>query len=307
VVDDGSTDSTFELVNSFIETDSRIQLLSRDREPKGACACRNIGVERARGEYVIFLDSDDVIAPYCLEQRVNAFVHAGDVDFVVFPALTFYTHPGDDDFFWNVLTEENDLARFLQLDSPWQGTGPMWKRESFVKVGGWSETLACWQDIELSLRCFEKGMAYRTRYDLPPDLYLRRGAGNTISSAALRSPEKLASKREVLDRALSLMQTLPESQNGSAAKALASTVIIDHARGRAAGAALSLAWQNLRHRVFSPAEWLLLLCGIAAQSRGGRHLPGSASMQGIVTAYFGFPSTIGRVRYFHSATSRDGQ
>jgi hypothetical protein len=307
VVDDGSTDSTFELVNTFMESDSRIHLLSRSREPKGACVCRNIGVERATGEYVIFLDSDDVIAPHCLEQRVKAFAEAGDVDFVVFPALTFRAHPGDDNYFWNVLTAEPDLDRFLQLDSPWQGTGPMWKRESFIRVGGWAERLACWQDVELSLRCFEKGMSYRTRYDLPPDLFIRRGDGTTVSSAALRSPEKLASKREVLARALSLSQIRAEGWNGSAAKVLASTVIMDFARGRAPGAAVSLASQNRKNRVFSVTDWLIILCGIAAHSRVGRHLPGSASVQRIVAGYFGSQSTIGRVKYFSSSASQYGQ
>jgi glycosyltransferase involved in cell wall biosynthesis len=59
VVDDGSTDNTQTVVASV--TDARIQYLPKANGERGAA--RNYGFARARGEYVIFLDSDDVLLP----------------------------------------------------------------------------------------------------------------------------------------------------------------------------------------------------------------------------------------------------
>jgi len=307
VVDDGSTDDSLEVVRKFAESDSRIRLLSRSREPKGACTCRNIGVEKSRGEYVMFLDSDDIIAPWCLEQRVAAFAIAGEVDFVVFPALMFRNTPGDEDFLWNVITADSDLIRFLQLDSPWQGTGPMWKRESFIRVGGWAEDLRCWQDVELSIRGFEQGVSYATRYDLRPDLYLRRGDGQTISSSGLRSREKLASKREVLERALSLAKVEKNHRVKPAIRTLGTEVVLDHTIGRDSRGAFAIAWELARLGVYSAKDLTLVLAGIASHARGTNRLPGSPTVRRMVARRFGSSPTIGRVRYSPPSNAADNK
>jgi glycosyltransferase involved in cell wall biosynthesis len=60
VVDDGSKDNTAEVVRPFV-ADSRFQYLPKMNAERGAA--RNYGLDRARGEYVIFLDSDDLFHP----------------------------------------------------------------------------------------------------------------------------------------------------------------------------------------------------------------------------------------------------
>jgi glycosyltransferase involved in cell wall biosynthesis len=65
VVDDGSTDGTAEAVRPFEERDPRIRLLRK--ENAGLSAARNSGFEVARGRYVSFLDSDDLLMPGYLE------------------------------------------------------------------------------------------------------------------------------------------------------------------------------------------------------------------------------------------------
>ena len=62
VVDDGSTDSTREILESY---DNRIRLFTQGN--KGPGAARNLGLEHATGEYVTFLDSDDLWFPWTLE------------------------------------------------------------------------------------------------------------------------------------------------------------------------------------------------------------------------------------------------
>jgi len=69
VVDDASTDDTKEVVKRF--GDSRICYLRHEKN-RGAPWARNSGAEAARGEYLAFLDSDDVWYPRLLEQQVAA-------------------------------------------------------------------------------------------------------------------------------------------------------------------------------------------------------------------------------------------
>ena len=56
VVDDGSTDGSFEILQKYQEQDDRIIAIKRYKPTKGANVCRNIGLERALGKYVIFFE-----------------------------------------------------------------------------------------------------------------------------------------------------------------------------------------------------------------------------------------------------------
>lgn len=79
VVDDGSTDSTTELLKSFIEN----QTIRYERqEPLGVSAARNHGVSIARGRFIAFLDSDDLFLSTKLEKQIALFSNDPDLGFV---------------------------------------------------------------------------------------------------------------------------------------------------------------------------------------------------------------------------------
>ncbi|MCL6261229.1 glycosyltransferase family 2 protein [Aquiflexum sp. TKW24L] len=60
MVDDGSTDETWEILKQLVSTDTRIKIDQRPKSrSKGPSACRNIGVENSKGQYTAFLDADD--------------------------------------------------------------------------------------------------------------------------------------------------------------------------------------------------------------------------------------------------------
>lgn len=65
-VDDGSDDNSFGILEEYSKADGRIRAIRRTHE--GAGAARNAGLGEARGEYVIFLDSDDIFDPTLLEK-----------------------------------------------------------------------------------------------------------------------------------------------------------------------------------------------------------------------------------------------
>ena len=83
VVDDGSTDRSREIVRRYSDKDPRIILLERpaDRR-KGPSACRNIGFESARGDYIFYLDSDDLLEEHFCENAALEFHENSNLDFL---------------------------------------------------------------------------------------------------------------------------------------------------------------------------------------------------------------------------------
>ena len=69
VIDDGSTDRGPEICEELGRTDDRIRLYCQ--ENGGVSAARNYGIEMAGGEYIFFLDSDDVIHPFLLGEMIK--------------------------------------------------------------------------------------------------------------------------------------------------------------------------------------------------------------------------------------------
>lgn len=86
-VDDGSTDSSFEIVKEYAEKDPRFIAVSQKNG--GAGAARNNGLRRARGKYLSFLDSDDFFDERMLEEAYNK-AEETKADFVVFRSDQYY-------------------------------------------------------------------------------------------------------------------------------------------------------------------------------------------------------------------------
>lgn len=81
VVDDCSTDNTLDVVKSI--KDSRLKVFKLN-ENSGACVARNFGIEKAKGQYIAFQDSDDEWLPEKLEKQMIAFNKNADVVFCAF-------------------------------------------------------------------------------------------------------------------------------------------------------------------------------------------------------------------------------
>lgn len=70
IVDDCSSDQTVEIINDYAKQESRI-ILKRNKENRGAAYSRNKGIKYAQGEYIAFLDSDDLWDQKKLEMQVD--------------------------------------------------------------------------------------------------------------------------------------------------------------------------------------------------------------------------------------------
>lgn len=254
IVDDGSTDNSWEVLQSFAQKDARVKVFRREREPKGACACRNIAVSKSSGEYVMFLDTDDLLAPYCLQQRVDACLAKPECDFVIFPMLLFRKEPADLGLLWNIDKDEDDLLRVLYGDAICQGTGPLWKKKSFIEIGMWDERLKLWQDVELHIRSFLYPVTYQKRMDLQPDVYLRI-SDDSLSRVGYHAPQKLMSRVKVYKYAVEEIASKNKLQQYMPGlREMGIDVLISTINGRLYQESSELLLLTMKHGIFTEKE-----------------------------------------------------
>lgn len=85
-VDDGSTDSSAEIISGYSLKDNRVKLIKQQNQFAGVA--RNTGMKQATGEYIIFLDADDFFEPDMLEKAYEDII-AEDSDICVFNSNLF--------------------------------------------------------------------------------------------------------------------------------------------------------------------------------------------------------------------------
>lgn len=138
LVNDGSPDSSGDICREYVEKDSRFHYF--EKENGGLSDARNYGIERARGEYLTFIDSDDYIDPLHLEYLYNTLMN-NDADISVSNYMnyhtsidTFYLHTFGDYYEKNYSSEEllDNLAILerndLSFSTIW---GKLYKRSVF--------------------------------------------------------------------------------------------------------------------------------------------------------------------------------
>ncbi|WP_308294819.1 bifunctional glycosyltransferase family 2 protein/CDP-glycerol:glycerophosphate glycerophosphotransferase [Streptomyces sp. JJ66] len=94
-VDDGSPDACGGLLAEAAAADRRVTVL-RMPEPAGPGPARNAGLAHARGDYVLFLDSDDALAPGALQAIADRLVDTAEPDLVLFDHERAFWHGGTD-------------------------------------------------------------------------------------------------------------------------------------------------------------------------------------------------------------------
>lgn len=153
VVDDGSTDDTPTVVSAF--QDRRIRYVYQDNA--GRSAARNRGIELARGEYVAFLDSDDLYLPNKLAVQVAVFERSPALG-LVGGGFRQVNEKGD------VLSEVCPWLRFSCLDlhtwlfaCPQMPSSVMVQREWLTRVGGFDGSVETAEDWDLFLRLARAG------------------------------------------------------------------------------------------------------------------------------------------------------
>lgn len=169
IIDDGSSDNTFDVVNPYVIKDKRIKILNRpDFKPKGANACRNYGLSLSKGDFVLWFDSDDIIHPNCLEVCLKV-IHANNVDFCRFNKVVFsgnnhnYTF-SKPEVSGLIHVDKGNLLDMLSHKIPFNTCTVLWKRDGLGNEGFSEEILYAdeWEFFSRLLASGLKGVSIET-------------------------------------------------------------------------------------------------------------------------------------------------
>lgn len=171
-VDDGSTDDSLQIISGLAGQDRRISIKHTKKDNRGANAARNIGWKISNYDYILFLDSDDVLAPHCIANRLR-YIQSNKLDFNVFTGGTFLYKVGDRKKEWRPKKSKYHLESFLRHDLPWNITSVLWKKKSLYKIHGFNEDLPRLQDVDLHTRALLHDLKYFVIENEPPDFFYR--------------------------------------------------------------------------------------------------------------------------------------
>lgn len=210
IIDDRSTDKTQEIVEKAARSDTRIRLTIRDRDPKGAQTCRNTGIDNAKGDYIMILDSDDIIRPYCLEQRVEFMLKNPEIDFGVFHGASYNQKEEKvvNTNKWGVDPGGNVLPFFLEANYPFGVWNAMFKT-TVAKETGFDEVLQIYQDFDFIVRVVLQGYTYKFDPDSEVDYLYRQGHSGAITSNFI-SEGKYESTKYLFSKTMSEIENLPD-------------------------------------------------------------------------------------------------
>lgn len=173
IVDDGSTDNTVEIAKSFAEKDNRIKFY-RNKKKLGDYPNRNKAASYAKGEFIMFCDSDDKLLNDGIENCVNTMQNFPNSNF----GICFLAEKSQDAY---ILSSEEALIKHFKIQ-PYLMVGPggtIQRRTFFEKVNKYPEKYGPANDMYYNL----KATTFSPVVILPFEfMFYRRHAGQEINN-----------------------------------------------------------------------------------------------------------------------------
>lgn len=220
-VDDGSTDDSYDILSGYASSCHPVKILKQTNQ--GLSCSRNNGVKKANGEYLYFLDSDDMLADGALPQMYEQ-AKKYDLDVLYIDGKTFFDSPDLENFFGGYKSSYARRKSFGLYERGWQlfrdmiradgycvqTSLQMIKREFYQKYGLSFYPGILYEDNLFNLKCMLS--AGRVMH-VNEQFFLRRIRGNSImtSNVGLRN---LWSAAVVCREMASLASHYPEDFSG---------------------------------------------------------------------------------------------
>ena len=157
LVDDGSRDNTLPIIGDYVKKDERFKCFKRPNHRKsGGCGARNYAFEKSQGQYIKWLDSDDILQPLLLEKEIKIFQQFPDVDFVYCDHTAFSTNKDKAaETIINIPDNSSgiDLLNISSVDRKYLIPGTYSHKRKIIAYSGlWNEEIRINQDGEFLFR-----------------------------------------------------------------------------------------------------------------------------------------------------------
>jgi GalNAc5-diNAcBac-PP-undecaprenol beta-1,3-glucosyltransferase len=137
IIDDGGTDNTYKIIEPLLKEDKRFKYLNRKAQySKGLPGCRNMGIDMAKGRYIVFFDDDDIAHPDTLKIATEHLENSA-LDYCRYLRSTFTGH-FDISFdrntkFKTKLLNKNTFKEMIPGKVPFNSCQVLWKKDCFTK------------------------------------------------------------------------------------------------------------------------------------------------------------------------------
>lgn len=195
IVDDGSTDDTASIVQGYVDGDPRIRLIRRQNGGTGAAY--NTGIEAARGEWIVMLSADDMIAPahlaameLAIREHPESSAFTSNGWYLYDNGTRTLVYPQDPPF------DKSGCELSQLLDRCFFPVGATFSRKACLDVGGLEPGFYA-EDYYLFLRLLASG--YRHTYvDAPLAIHTRNRRQKSAAGLSMRQGDA-ATIRRILD------------------------------------------------------------------------------------------------------------
>jgi glycosyltransferase involved in cell wall biosynthesis len=179
VVDDHSSDNTKSVIEEIIKKDSRVSYHIRpDDLLKGGNSCRNYGFHISKGEFLIWLDSDDLLKRNYFEIQYESLTKSSS-DLVICGSKSFglKSEIQSDSSLpnWGDISNEFSLRNFLNNKFIWQTGAALWRKSYFQNIAPFNEDLQNSQEWLMHLEQLTKGVS--ASVNLESMVFVRKHSG----------------------------------------------------------------------------------------------------------------------------------
>jgi glycosyltransferase involved in cell wall biosynthesis len=209
IVNDGSTDNTLQIAKDF--ESKLVKVVSQ--ENKGASAARNKAFSLAQGDYIQWLDADDLLAPDKILNQLRSIENVTNTNVLLSSSFgTFYFRPEKAKFRPNSLWQDLDPLQWILnrfIDYAWMSQS-VWlvSRRLSNMAGPWDERLSLNDDGEYFLRVV--AASEKVKFVPKSNCYYR--AGNYGSQSKMRSDKSLESLLLSVSLSISYLLSLEDSE-----------------------------------------------------------------------------------------------
>lgn len=166
IINDGSTDSSPEILREFQARDPRIKLINNTNQ--GLIKTLNQGLSIAQGEFIARMDADDIAMPHRLQRQVE--IMQADPELAVLGSnIEIIDARGQKIRIGKYPRSHKAMQKFITVGSPFAHPAVMLRRSLVTTVGGYREKYTHAEDYDLWLRLYEQGY----RLDNLPEVLLR--------------------------------------------------------------------------------------------------------------------------------------